>query len=377
MIARPDTAPPPTPFGQIRGIGTDVIRWLELHGGELLVALAAGVAIYAVFRVLRRWVRGRASAHPDTLGVGATILRTLARTRHFFLIMVAARLVVGYANAPALIDQTVRFLFIVAVALQAAIWAKEVVMSLVCHRASGAQSETLTNAMSVINVLVSIALFAVAAIVVLDNVGVNVTGLIAGLGIGGIAIGLAAKGIFEDLFAALAIIFDRPFRNGESIRFDTTTATVERIGLKSTRLRALTGEEVVISNTNLLSKQIANFARLSRRRISLPVGITYETPADKLRRIPDLVRDVVTTHDCEFIRCGLVAFSPSSLDYDLQFDIHSDDYETVFAARHNIAIALIERFAAEGVGFAYPAQVSYTAAPDGTLILPYHTEPGD
>lgn len=371
MTARADILPPPALLDQIRNILSDMGHWMELHGGELLVALAAGLAVYTILRLVRRWVRRRAAAEPTETGVGTTILRTLARTRHFFLVMVAARLVISYANTPALIGQTIRFLFIVAVALQVAIWAREVVMSLVRYRASDAQSEILANALSLINVLVSIALFAIAAIVVLDNVGVNVTGLIAGLGIGGIAIGLAAKGIFEDLFAALAIIFDRPFRNGESIRFDQTTATVERVGLKSTRLRALTGEEVIISNTNLLSKQIANFARLSHRRMTLPVSITYGTPADKLRAVPDIVRDVVNAHGGQFVRCGLTGFAASSIDFDIQFDVHSEDYDDVFSARHAIGIALVERFAAEGIAFAYPTQISYTAAPDGTLIWPF------
>jgi small-conductance mechanosensitive channel len=387
MTARPAPAPTPpatptdplptTTVEQIRAIGHDLVGWVQLHGGELLVAIAAALALYTILRAIRRWVRSRSAAHPDTTGVGATILRTLARTRHFFLIMVAARLVIGYANAPTLIDQTVRFLFIVAVALQAAIWAREVVMSLVRHRASGTQSETLANALTLINVLVSITLFTIAAIVILDNVGVNVTGLIAGLGIGGIAIGLAAKGIFEDLFAALAIIFDRPFRKGESIRFDTTTATVERIGLKSTRLRALTGEEVIISNTNLLSKQIANYARLSHRRMTLPIGIAYETPVPKLRTIPAMVRDVVEAHGGEYIRCGMTGFGPSSIDFDIQFDVRSEDYDVVFNARHAISLALLERFAAEGIAFAYPVQISYTAAPDGSLVLPYAESPRD
>lgn len=366
-----------TALNQLRTIGEQLIRWFEQHGGELVLACLAGLLTYLILRVARRWVRGAATRQADVQGVGATVLRTLARTRHFFLVMTAARLVVGYANAPQLIDQTIRFLFIVAVALQVAIWAKEVVMTLVRHRASGAYSETLANALSLINVLVSIALFAIATIVVLDNVGVNVTGLIAGLGIGGIAIGLAAKGIFEDLFAALAIIFDRPFRTGESIKFDATNATVERIGLKSTRLRALTGEEVVISNTNLLSKQIFNYARVSRRRMALPVGIAYETPADKLRGIPAIVEEVVRAHDCEPIRCGLTGFAPSSIDFDIQFDVHSEDYAVVFAARHAVGLALIERFAAEGIRFAYPTQISYTAAPDGYLVMPYAAESGD
>ena len=376
MTVRPPLpASPSSPIDQAALIGRQALDWLHLHGGEVLLALAVGGIIYLVLRLMRRWVRKAAARQPDEAGVGATILRTLARTRHFFLIAASARLVTAYAAAPALIDQTVRFLFILAFALQAAIWGREVIMTLVRHRASGSQNETLANAMNLINVLVSVGLFAIAIIVVLDNVGVNVTALIAGLGIGGIAIGLAAKGIFEDLFAALAIIFDRPFRNGEAIRFDNTNATVERIGLKTTRLRALTGEEVVISNTQLLAKQIANFARLSHRRMTLAVGVTYETPVDKLRAVPDLVRDVVTQHGAEFVRCGMTGFGASSIDFDIQFDVRSEDYDVTFAARHAIGLSLLERFGREGIGFAYPTQVSYTAAPDGTLVLPYAEPP--
>jgi small-conductance mechanosensitive channel len=340
------------PLAQARALIDSLIGWFQLHGGELLVAGIAGTLFYLILRAVRRWVRGRAAAHPDATGVGATILRTVARTRHFFLIMISARLVVGYANAPQLIDQTVRFLFILAFALQVAIWAKEVVMTLVRQRATDGQSETLSNALSLINVLVSIALFAIAAIVVLDNLGVNVTGLIAGLGIGGIAIGLAAKGIFEDLFAALAIIFDRPFRKGESIRFDQTSATVERIGLKSTRLRALTGEEVIVSNTQLLSKQISNFARVRRRRMSLPLSIHYSTPVDRIQQLQEIVAEVVAAQDCKLIRCGITGFGAGGIEVDIQFDVESEDFAKVFAARHAVAVTLLERLAAAGIPIA-------------------------
>jgi len=121
----------------------------------------------------------------------------------------------------------------------------EIVLGLIQRRAAEGHNETLSNAMGIIRLLISVALFAIAAIVILDNMGVNVTGLIAGLGIGGIAIGLAAQGIFSDLFASLSIIFDRPFRVGETIKYDMSTATVERIGLKSTRLRSVNGELLV------------------------------------------------------------------------------------------------------------------------------------
>ncbi len=374
LSAAPLPRPAPPLAEQMALLWADVQSWLVAHGAEVLIASVAGALIYLVLRVVRRWVRRRAVLQADADGFSAVALRTLARTRHFFLIMAALRLVVGYANAPPLIDQTIRFLFIVAAALQAAIWAKELIMALVRQRAAASHNETLSNALSLINVLVTIGVFLFAIIMVLDNVGVNVTGLIAGLGIGGIAIGLAAKGVFEDLFAALAIIFDRPFRKGDTVQFDTTTATVERVGLKSTRLRAVTGEEVIVSNTHLLSKQIANFARLSRRRMALPIGVTFETPAAKLRAIPVLVEEIVTAQGAEPVRCGIVRFGTSSIDFDIQFDVPNDDYAAVFAARHAIALALVERFAREGIAFAYPTQVSYSAAPDGTLVMPWASD---
>lgn len=371
-----NTAVGANPIAQLRQFARDILHWFDLHGGEVLIALSMGVLIYLVLRLARRTIRRAAERHGDVAGVGAIALRTLARTGHFFLVMASARLVIGYANPPQVIDQTIRFLFIVAVAMQAAIWAREVTMGVIRERAQQGSSETLGNALSLINVLVSIALFSIAAIVVLDNLGVNVTGLIAGLGIGGIAIGLAAKGVFEDLFAAIAIIFDRPFRKGESIRYDQTEGTVERIGMKSTRLRAITGEEVVISNTNLLAKNIANFARLERRRMALPFGVSHQTSRENLARLPGMMRTIVERHDCRLVRCGLTTIAPSSFDFDLQFDVPGRDAAAAFIARHSIALDIIASFEKAGIAFAVPTQVSYTAAPDGALVMPWPPEAG-
>lgn len=375
MIAA--TPPSPTtsdPIAELQASYAFVVDWLHIHWGEIAIATAAGVLLYLALRFARRFVRKAAANQAEADGVWATTLRVLSRTKHFFLIMVSIRLVIGFANPPELVGSTVRLFFIVAAAFQVAIWAREVVMSVVRHRAQHGSSEALASALTLINVLVTIAFFTIAAIVILDNIGVNVTGLVAGLGIGGIAIGLAAKGIFEDLFASLSIIFDRPFRRGETIGFDGRSATVERIGLKSTRLRALTGEELIVSNTALLNKELSNFARLERRRMSFTIGVTYETPPDKLRAIPGITRAIIEADGHTFIRCGMTGFGASSIDYELQFDVLSDEYLIVFNARHAIGMELIERFAAEGIGFAYPTQVSYSAAPDGTLVLPYASD---
>lgn len=353
---------------------TSLWAWISAHAVEIAIAAGVGTAIYLTLAYLQRRARIYADRQPDRLSLAAIIARTLSKTKQYFLIMVAARLVVGFSEAPGSIFQVVGFLFTVASVFQVAIWLREIILGMIERRAStgeDAGSETLSNAMSLIRLLVTVVLFAIASIMVLDNLGVNVTGLIAGLGIGGIAIGLAAQGIFSDLFAALSIIFDKPFQRGETIGFDTTTATVEQIGLKSARLRSVTGEEIIISNTNLLSKQIINFTRLNRRRTRYVISLVYQTPPERARLVPDMLREIVEKADGVFIRCGFVGFGASSIDFELHFDIMSSDYEVVFEGRHRIGLAILERFNAEKLEFAYPTQTSFTAAPDGRLVLPY------
>jgi small-conductance mechanosensitive channel len=253
------------------------------------------------------------------------------------------------------------------------VWTRELILGFVYHRVGEAEDRSnLASAIGIIRLIVTVALFAIALVLILDNLGVNVTGLVAGLGIGGIAIGLAAQGIFSDLFAALAIIFDKPFRKGDAIRVGEVAGIVEYIGLKTTRIRSFEGEQVVISNAKLLDQQLHNFARLERRRFAMRFGLVYHTPPETLRRVPQLVRAIVEGHErAAFIRCGLTAFAPSSLDHELVFEVLGLDFEVAFATRHAIAVEILDAFRRDGIGFAYPSQISFTAAPDGTLVMPY------
>jgi small-conductance mechanosensitive channel len=132
---------------------------------------------------------------------------------------------------------------------------------------------------------------------------------------------------------------------------------------------------VVISNTNLLSKELHNLARLNRRRIVQPFGIVYQTPPEVCARIPAIIKEVVASCEkCVLIRCGMTGYGASSLDYSLEFDVKSEVWQKVFDARHMVLVALLKRFNEEGIEFAYPTQTSFTAAPDGTLIMPYPPE---
>ncbi|HJT39161.1 MAG TPA: mechanosensitive ion channel domain-containing protein [Sphingobium sp.] len=363
------TVRPPNPGEMWRA----TMHWFSVHSLQILIAVGIAVLIYLALAALvgfGKRIKGRPG---DTIGFSNVVGRAIARTTHFFMVMVAARLVVSYANPPQMVLKTIAFLFTIAAVFQAAIWAREIILGLIERRtaADDGHGETLANAMGLIRVLVTVGLFAIAAVVVLDNLGVNVTGLVAGLGIGGIAIGLAAQGIFSDLFAALSIIFDKPFRRGEVITYDQTTARVEKIGLKSTRLRAMTGEKKVISNANLLQKEITSLQTLTQRRVTFALGIIYQTSDEQADALPALLQEIVEAEGFHYVHAGLVRFGASSLDYELSFDVPDPDRHDYFLSRHRVGLAIWKRFKREGIEFAYPTQTSFTAAPDGRTIMPY------
>ena len=351
--------------------------WVQTNYVELGIAVVAAIIVFVALSWLKRIAAKIARASEHRAHLKSIIARTLARTSKFFRVMVAIELVNQMANAPAALTQTVDILFTIAIVIQVAIWLREIILGLIERRAGEGihEHDTLQSAMVLIRLLVSFALFAVAAIVVLDNLGVNVTGLVAGLGVGGIAIGLAAQGIFSDLFAAISIIFDKPFRRGDTVSYDNTIARVEVIGMKSTRLRALTGEEKIISNSKLLEKEITNNTLTLYRRVTFVLTLVYQTPPALARRVPDILRAAVEANGAQFIRAGFNNFAASSLDFHVVFDIESDDVEEMFQARHDIGIAILDSFAREGISFAYPTQTTFTAAPDGNLVMPYAAPP--
>ena len=216
---------------QTERMWSDTVAWFASHSLEVLLGLATGTAIVLIL-MGGRWVGMRICRTDPTHGHWRTVVgRMLERTRLWFMLALAARVVVTVGQAPEPWGRATQIAFIIAAALQAALWARELALGVIEHRAGGIEEgSSLGSALGIIRLLVSVAIFAIALVVVLDNLGVNVTGLIAGLGIGGIAIGLAAQGIFKDLFAALAIIFDRPFRRGDAIRFGEFRAMSRRSG---------------------------------------------------------------------------------------------------------------------------------------------------
>ncbi|MDB5738929.1 MAG: hypothetical protein JWO65_2597 [Sphingomonas bacterium] len=360
--------------GQVQALVAETIAWLSDNSLRIAIALGIGVVIVAVLLGLKklgaRWCR------PDqaTVDLRTIVGRIATKTSFWFMVILAAKLVDNYAEAPPLLDKTIGFLFTIGFTFQVAIWARELILGFVEYRAGLTDQDhsALGSALSIIRFLVTFTLFALALILVLDNIGVNVTGLVAGLGVGGIAIGLAAQGIFKDLFAALAIIFDKPFRKGDSVKWNGISGTVERIGLKTSRIRAVTGEQVIDGNANLLEKEMFNLARLDRRRMILTIGVVYYTSEEVCDRIPEMLRKIVATIDrCKIVRVGMTGFGDSSLDFELQFDVMSSVYNEVFDARSKVCLAILRAFNKAGIEFAFPTQTTITADPVGRGIMPY------
>ena len=355
-----------------------LFRWVELNRQDLPIGLAVAAGIVGFMFLLRLAGAWLTAGDPDCTRWRGVFGRVLQKTTVLFMVATALDIVATYAAVPNRVERLVDIFFIIAFALQGAVWARELILGVISRRAGEDPGETAVgNAMAIIRVLVSVTLFAIAIIVILDNLGVNVTALIAGLGIGGIAIGLAAQGIFSDLFAALSILFDKPFRRGDTIRYGHSVGTVERIGLKTTRLRSLEGQQLVMSNTKLLDQEISNFAEGNSRQTKMAFGVIYQTSPDQLEEIPELARGVINGRSgCSLVRCAITGFGASSIDFELIFDSASTDMDVVGADRTAIVANMMRMFALHGIEFAYPTQTTFTAAPDGKMIMPYpHVQP--
>jgi small-conductance mechanosensitive channel len=320
------------------------INWFVTNAEALIVGSIVAAAIVAVMLALRIYGRKIVADAGEQLTWKAVIGGVLAKTGVLFMVAAALDIVTTYAEPGARVSRVIDILFTIAFALQGAIWARELILGLIARRVSdGADGAALGNAMAIIRLLVSVTLFAIAIILILDNLGVNVTALVAGLGVGGIAIGLAAQGIFADLFAALSILFDKPFKKGDTIRYDTTTGTVERIGLKTTRLRSLTGEQRVMANTKLLEREIQNLAMAKARRITIYLAVGGKTSADAIDPVLDAAEKAVSAQKgCQLARCVLSGAGSGALAYDLVYDDSSRDNDKLARNRSAILRAFME-----------------------------------
>lgn len=348
-------------------LGNSVRLWATSVAAFLLVWLLLAIARRQAARRLKSF------AARTNLTAVAIVDRVVGRTQWWFPLLVAL-----FVSAPvlALSEQVVTVLervLVVGLLFQFGFWITGALTAMLAERRRRQLREApgevaVTDLMWL---LLRIAVWSLVVLLMLDNVGLNVTTLLAGLGIGGVAVALAAQSILSELFASLSIVMDRPFVVGDSLAVDDFTGTVERVGLKTTRLRSLSGEQLVFSNTDLLSSRIRNFGRMIRRRATFTIGVTYGTPAEDLRRIPEILRALIEAEkDASFERAHFMQYGEFALIFEVVYHVNTADFAAYADIQQRINLALYERFAEEGIEFALPVQRLYVAGHGGQLAEP-------
>lgn len=332
---------------------------------QWLIALGIAVAAFAVLKIAQRVLvrRLRSLSKRTSTDIDDMLVDMLRGTKRIVLLVAAVGIGAQYLVLSAGVARVLGQITFIAVLLQVAVWGNHLVQYLI-GRAMRRRAEEgdSSGSLAALGFLSRIVLWTLVVLIALQNMGIDVTALVAGLGIGGIAIALAAQNILGDLFASLSIIVDRPFVVGDTINVDTFTGTVEHVGLKTTRVRSVSGEQLVFSNTDLLQSRIRNFKRMEERRVLFLLGVEYGTSADALRRIPNLVRGVIeSVEGVRFDRAHFKEFGASSLNFEVVYFITSPDYATYMDLNQTVNFGIHEVFTREGIAFAFPTQTLHLA----------------
>ncbi len=295
------------------------------------------------------------------------------------LVIAAVCASIPFAGVPRVHD-IARIALIVAVAVQFLRLTPVLVdwlLLVLSSKSKSPEDERATSAnLAGLRWLIVFVVYSLILLLALQNAGIEVTSLIAGLGIGGIAVALALQNVLSDLFGSLTIILDKPFVVGDFIVVGSEMGTVENIGLKTTRVRSLSGEQLVFGNTDLLASRIRNFKRMSERRVVLSFGVVYDTSADQLESINAIVRGAITDQsDVRFDRCHFYRFGASSLDFEAVYYINSPDYNAHMDAQQAVLFAITRAFASGSIKFAFPTQTLYIVSGESTPSSAQRTTP--
>jgi len=335
----------------------------------LLVIAVLVAALIAKFVLLRALPELRPGKQQDWRTLSREVVE---RTSIVFIAIAAVYAGTLLLKLPNTVHQVVFSVFVIALFIQLALWADRIVSAAITWQLAPARTKSATrNALSLIQFVVRVGVWSVAFLLIFENLGFDVTALVAGLGIGGIAVALAAQSVLGDLFSSLAIVLDRPFEVGDFIIFGDQMGTVEKIGIKTTRLRSLSGEQIVCANSDLINSRIHNYKRMAERRVLFTLGVTYDTSAETLERIPALLKESVESQKLtRFDRAHFVGFGDSSLNFEIAYFVLSADYNTYMDVHQAVILEVVRAFEREKIDFAFPTrtlQVSGLKEAIGTI----------
>lgn len=331
-----------------------VLNWIIALGAAGLTVLIIRVIRYALSRWLSKHYDKTKSLLDDFL------YRITQRTWTFLRIAAAILTVLAILQTKPDFTPTARAIALLLGLVQVAVWGSSIIDLYARHRIKIEVEEnpSIATAMNAAGIISKVVLWSLLLLLGLDNIpGIEVNTLIASLGISSIAVALAVQNILGDLFAALAIAFDKPFEIGDFINAGDYGGTVERIGIKSTRMRAPTGEQLVVSNSDLLKSRIRNFKRMTRRQQVFTVGVAADTPYEKLKQIPAILREIVAAQpEVEFGRAHFRTFGEYTLDFEVVYFLPVPDFTLFLDTQQAINLEIHRRFEEEGIGMPYPTQ---------------------
>ena len=334
---------------------------------DWLIAGIVAVAVWSALWIVRRLVASRYEKY--AAAQNRMPIRLLAylvgNTKQFFLLAIALDAAQTGLTLPDKIQHIISAVVLILILLQIGFWAGRAVHFYVqMKELERGADQVFAGSLDIINFVARMLIWSLLILVALDNFGVNITALLAGLGVGGVAVALALQNILGDLFASLSIALDKPFVVGDRLVIDTYIGNVEHIGIKTTRLRSETGEQIILSNADILKSRVRNFGRAQEQRALATIRVTYETPTDKLQAIPKLLESIVREQaNVRFDRCHLKALGDSALHFELSYFVQQPSLNPLLDLQQAVNFRIIDEFRRLGVEFDYPTQRVILAQP--------------
>jgi small-conductance mechanosensitive channel len=347
---------------------TEFSTLLQEFDGRPLLSLCAGLASFIALRALLGVARARVKRLTDGTERwwDDVFSETLAATHTLSLAYVSVYVAAKLTTLPPALSHVLDRGLAIAVALQIGLWGSRAIRSWIGLRKQSDIRRGETSALASLGIAKFVALFVLwltILLLTLDNLGFNITALVASLGVGGIAIALAVQSILGDLFASLSIALDEPFVVGDFIVVDDLMGTVKHVGLKTTRLQSLGGEELIFSNADLLRSRIRNYKSMTERRILFQFGIGYATSAAGVEEAIAITQSAIAAHDCVRLdRVHFKEFGDSSLVLEAVYFMLDPDYNHYMDVQQSINLRLLDRFADSGIEFAFPTQTVHVAS---------------
>jgi small-conductance mechanosensitive channel len=344
----------------------DFSDWRQLAEAGAVAAVIFLVLWVARGLIARKYAQYQKTEPTERLEI---LFAAASRTTLPFMLVVSVFAGLATLGVSGKADRLLHSIVAIAMFWQAGLWASTAVATWLDRRRKQtiAEDKAAASSIGIIRFVGRAAVWVMVLLLTLDNLGVNITALIAGLGIGGVAVALALQNVLGDLLASLSIALDQPFVLGDFLVIGDHMGSVEYIGIKTTRLRSLTGEQIVMSNGDLLSSRLRNYGRMYERRVTFTIGVTYETPRDALLKIAPTLRSIVESQDdVRFDRAHFARYGPYSLDFEVVYYVLSPDFGRYMDLQQAINFRILEAFESLGAQFAYPTQtllVSGTGAP--------------